>query len=274
MSNPSKHDQIKDYYKEDGLTYLERRWQDTPVARFDYKMTREALLGVLKGKKYEKILEIGPGPGTWTPIFAGICESLTLVDISDTMLDIAKNRLKEHEITFHLGDFMELRFEEKFDLIIAVRSFEYFEEKEKFIHKCNNILSDGGEIILVTKTKGSIWYGKSKIRDLLWEISPELFKYEQTNARGGKAQIFWQERMFVRQTKSILKMVGFFYFTVRPVIIRPPIFMRGKMEIPLVPPKLEGIFLSIFSSLTKLVKNISFFTVFSESYLIYGRKNK
>jgi len=269
-----KHNQVKDFYKSDGVTYFTRRWKETPVARFDYKMTREALLSILDGKKYEKILEIGPGPGTWTPIFAGISESLTLVDISDTMLDIAKNRLIDHDISFHLGDFMNVEFEENYNLIVAIRSFEYFEDKEKFVQKCNKLLADNGELLLISKTKGSIWYGKSKIRNLLKMISSDLFKYEKNNISEKKSAMFWQERLFVYQTKLIFKKFGFSNNTVRPVIIRPPIFMRGKMEIPIIPPKLELFFLTIFSGISKVVKNIPIFTIFSESYLIYTKKNK
>ena len=71
----------------------------------------------------------------------------------------------------------------------------------------------------------------------------------------------------------MLKNYGFEDIRVRPVIIRPPIFMRGKTEIPLVPPVLEWPVLIFFEILDRLLSQLPGCTIFAESYIVTGKKS-
>ena len=143
------------------------------------------------------------------------------------------------------------------------------------MQKCYGMLNAYGKIFIVTKTKGSYWYGKGKIRKLLRKTAPFLFSYEDvtlSRERLENSSNFWQERLFVRDFVSILKLSGFHNLTIRPVIIRPPIFMRGKSEIPIIPPYLEKQILRIFQIVNKWFSDNPSLTVLAESYLIVGEK--
>lgn len=262
---------IKEFYDIDGSTYLERRWYSTPIAQFDFNATRSAVLFALGNSSYRKGLEIGPGPGTWTPLILEKADELTLVEISNTMLSQAKERLKEDlwkgNVNFIESDFMKVILIDQFDLVIAIRCFEYFSDKIEFLKKCRRLLNRDGKLIIISKTKGSYWYGRTRIRRILKRILPSLFIHE-ANIEKGITDLFSQERLFVRDAVSLLKSCGFNNIIVRPVILRPPIFMRGKSEIPLVTRRLERPFLKFFKAFDRVFSRFPRFTIFAESYLV------
>lgn len=267
---------IQRFYAIDGSDYKFKRWERNPIARFDYNKTLHAIQKTLYNKKYNRGLEIGCGPGTWTGIIYQHCSNLVALDISDTMLDQAKAAYKDDPIKFILTDAVHFETKETFDFIGSIRAFEYIQDKQAFLKKCYDLLNPNGEFFIITKTKGSYWYGRSKIRNLLKKVLPVLFYYENKEADKEKSDEnltnFWQERLMVRKCRQFLSEAGFHDVKVRPVIMRPPIFMRGKSEIPLTPPFLEIPLLALFSFFEWCFHHFSWFTVFAESYKISGVK--
>ena len=83
---------------------------------------------------------------------------------------------------------------------------------------------------------------------------------------------FQQKRLLTSQFKNILQKNKFSNITIKPVIIRPPLFMRGKTEIPIIPPILEKPILLILKPIDCLLSKSSIFTIFAESYFISGIK--
>ena len=271
MAKKDLHQIVKNFFDEDGSSYHARRWRNTPIAVYDFDRTKEAIEKSLEELSFPDILEIGPGPGTWTPLFLKRCKKMTLIDISENMLNIAMKNLKGNNITFIHGDISNSEIPSQFDLIASVRCFEYIRDKEAFVQKCNQMLKSNGMLLIITKSKGSYWYGKSKIRKLLKLFAPSLFQFEKYNI-DKQQRLFWQSRLFVKDFRQLLEAEGFQILKIRPVIIRPPIFMRGKSEIPLVPPKFEKIFLSFFKIIDGLLNRFPFFTIFAESFIITAKK--
>ena len=266
---------IKEFYKTDGLDYKYRRWQKHPTGQFDYRATEKSINKFLKGKKFKNALEVGCGPGTWTEIVKEHTENLLAVDISETMINEAKKNVTIPNIEFLNKDIMEYNSDKKFDLIFSIRAFEYFPEQEGFIKKCFEILNPGGELFVITKTKASYWYGRSKIRKGLKAVLPFMFYHENKefdSTRINNLGNFQQERLLTSRFRSILKKNSFSNISVKPVIIRPPLFMRGKTEIPIIPPILEKPVLFLLKPFDWLLSKNSLFTIFAESYSISGTK--
>lgn len=137
--------------------YTTYRWQATPAARFDYEQTARALSRGLGDTQYHRVLEIGPGDGAWTPLVAERSRELVLLDQSEEMLARARARLDRYaHITYTHSDFLEFESEEKFNLIYAVRCFEYFEDQQAAIRKMRTLLVPGGRLVLVTKNRDYI----------------------------------------------------------------------------------------------------------------------
>ncbi len=99
-----------------------------------------------------KILDIGTGTG----IFASFVldkypnAEFTLIDLSDKMLDIAKERFSgKTNFTYICADYTKFEFEESFDIIISALSIHHLTalQKEELYQKCYSMLSENGIFI-------------------------------------------------------------------------------------------------------------------------------
>lgn len=146
--------------------YHHFRWFREPISRYHHKQSKRSFLYALKGAQYDRALEIGGGDGEWTKILLNYVNHIDFYDISEEMIKQAKNRLKDNDnIEFFLGDFLENTLvDNSYDFILSFRSFEYFDDKNKFMRELNRLLKDKGEVILVTKSPYYDWkkYYKSK----------------------------------------------------------------------------------------------------------------
>ncbi len=266
---------IKEFYKTDGLDYKYRRWQKYPSGQFDYAATERAIKKFLQNVNVENALEVGCGPGTWTGFLLEHTKNLLAVDISDTMINEAKKNIADENVSFRNIDIMNFDEDRKFDLIFSIRAFEYFPQQIEFIKKAYEMLNENGRLFIITKTKASYWYGRSKIRKALNKVFPFLFYYEKeemNNIRKNNLENFQQNRLFTGELKRMFSETGFADIKINPVIIRPPLFMRGKSEIPIIPPILEQPTLFLLRPIDRLLSKSSLFTIFAESFSISGIK--
>ncbi|MDO8183821.1 MAG: methyltransferase domain-containing protein [bacterium] len=159
MSN----NKIKEHYDQEVLAasgghYEDYRWFKNPLQAAGFEMTKNAVAKYLLNNERllaANILEIGPGPGTWTELLLKRFPStqFTLVDISRQMLKEAEARLSGRgQFTFVNGDFTAYQPAVKFDLIFSSRAIEYPEDKKTFIANIANLLVPGGTGFIITKT--------------------------------------------------------------------------------------------------------------------------
>lgn len=149
---------VRDYYNSHleklETSYTEHRWKTSPVRRFDYAQTLHSLrraLSFVSGKK-RAVLEVGPGDGVWTREILPYAESLTLLDQSSEMIARAQKALEDQKnISYITGDFLTDAPTDTFDLVVAMRCFEYFDDKRKAARLFSDLLNKDGVLILVTK---------------------------------------------------------------------------------------------------------------------------
>lgn len=138
------------------------RWYDLLSNRFERKC-RDIGISMLEATGGETLLEIGFGTGHCVLALAKAVGSTGMVygiDISDGMLQIAKNRVRRAGLTetAHLerGDATQLPFKEEFfDAIFMSFSLELFDSTEipVVLSHCRRALKKGGRICVVSLSK-------------------------------------------------------------------------------------------------------------------------
>ena len=99
-----------------------------------------------------KILDIGSGTGLFSSIVLKKYPNakFTLIDLSDKMLALAKERFKGNtNVQFIVDDYTKHNFTEKFDIIISALSIHHLSatDKENLYQKCYDILNEDGVFI-------------------------------------------------------------------------------------------------------------------------------
>ncbi|MDP4176779.1 MAG: class I SAM-dependent methyltransferase [Bacillota bacterium] len=99
--------------------------------------------------KCTKVLDVGCGTGTILSLLSKN-ESISLsgVDLSEKMLDIAKQKLDDR-VELKLGDSEQIPWaNQTFDAIICTDSFHHYPEPEKVLYEILRVLKKGGHLII------------------------------------------------------------------------------------------------------------------------------
>jgi ubiquinone/menaquinone biosynthesis C-methylase UbiE len=156
-------EEIKEFYNHQmpqkfGEDYEYTRWFKTKLLKEGYRSTKATIekrfLSI--NMNVQKYIELGQGPGTWTKLFLEKYSAinLTLVDISNQMLLLAKEKLNNYKnkINFAESNFLDFETEDKFDTFFSSRVIEYIEDKEVAVKKINSILLPNSFGCIITKT--------------------------------------------------------------------------------------------------------------------------
>lgn len=115
------------------------------------KVIRQCLEEHIRFDTPKRILDVGCGTGLCAPFLKPWTQRLTGVDLSQKMLDIAKDKALYH--TLHKGDIIEYmsKHPEAFDLIVAADVLPYFGDLATFFKTATHALAPGGHLILTTE---------------------------------------------------------------------------------------------------------------------------
>ena len=135
------------------------------------------LLKLIKRNNLD-ILEIGAGFGRLVPIYKHKAKSITLLEPSNKLINIAKKDLSSDQITFIHSDVQQLYSKTKshFDFIIMVRVLHHIKDPKKVFEIINQRLKPDGYLLLefankehAIATVRSIFQGNLTFR---WDIFP------------------------------------------------------------------------------------------------------
>jgi len=111
------------------------------------KKTIEMLDDKIDGKN---LCDLGCGTGALIPFVTQSNAQYTGIDFSEEMLSKIRNNesLISNKIKLRHMDFNDANIEEKYDILVGLGFIEYFEDPNKIIKKCYNIMDKEGVILL------------------------------------------------------------------------------------------------------------------------------
>lgn len=166
-----------------GDDYEQVRWHKDGIREAQYKMTATAVtkhLLSLRDLDPRRVLEIGPGVGTWTKLLLDRYPkaSFDLVDISGEMLKRAAIALPgDRHIHFIEHDITTWDPEGSYHIAMSIRAIEYIHGKAQFVKTMYDALAPGGVGFIVTKTPH---YDRQRLLGIpfsyfhKWQVTPEV----------------------------------------------------------------------------------------------------
>ncbi len=142
-------------------------WYDTELGRYA-DTVEKSLIGDLAGPASgEWALDVGCGTGNHSIWLAGKGLTVTGLDESEAMLDVAAAKASDTGVTVQwvLGDASALPFEgERFELVVSVAAMEFVEARHLALREAMRVLRPGGRLVLGLLNRDSAW-GELYLRD-------------------------------------------------------------------------------------------------------------
>lgn len=133
--------------KKDVTEFFDRlapTWDETLV-RSDEKINR--ILDNVGVKEGSKVLDVACGTGVLIPDYLKRkVSSITAIDISKEMIDVASKKFASDDVKFIVGDVMNTDVGNGFDAIVIYNAFPHFPEPEKLIETLSKKLAPGGRL--------------------------------------------------------------------------------------------------------------------------------
>jgi SAM-dependent methyltransferase len=149
---------------------------------------REFALEVARSYDAPRVLDVGGGSGRIGEAFLEQGASRYVdVDLSDSMLDLARERLARFgdKVTLIQGDFLETTISGSFDVALALGYFDYIGDAPAHVQRISHLLAPGGSVVASfprwTWTKGPI-------RKVRYEVINNCPIFDYT--RDGLTQLF------------------------------------------------------------------------------------
>ena len=149
---------------------------------------REFALEVAGEYEAPRVLDVGGGSARIGELILDQGASRYVdVDLSDSMLDLARRRLARFEEKVELvqGDFLTASLEGPFDIVLGLGYFDYIENAPAHVRRMRELISPGGSVVASfprwTWTKGPI-------RKLRYEVINNCPIFDYT--RDGLMQLF------------------------------------------------------------------------------------
>jgi len=143
------------YGYDEGVEYIVGRPIQQAILK---RLSKERNLGV--------VIEFGCGTGYFTKAIAKNAKHVIATDLSDEMLEEAKEKLKEYQnLTIEKADCESTSFpSERFDTVFMVNVIHFIQNPHKCLQESKRILKDGGLLLLVDYTGyGMKWFEKMKL---------------------------------------------------------------------------------------------------------------
>jgi ubiquinone/menaquinone biosynthesis C-methylase UbiE len=99
-----------------------------------------------------KVLEVAPGPGYFSIELAKLGGDVTGLDISRTLVDIARRNAAEAgvKVAFEQGNASDMPFSAKsFDFLLCRAAFKNFSEPVKALEEMHRVLKPGGRALII-----------------------------------------------------------------------------------------------------------------------------
>jgi len=112
----------------------------------------KSVLDIIEGLSLRspRILEIGCANGWLSERLVKYGE-VTAVDLADAVIEKAKKRVPQ--VNFYAGDFLEMKFDNSYEIVVSLETIAYVQNQEAFIRRVVDILEPKGYFILTGVNK-------------------------------------------------------------------------------------------------------------------------
>lgn len=127
------------------------------------------LLSGIKKHRFKNIIELGCGTGNYTLLLRERFKKAKIraVDISDKMIEIARDKLRDKGVEFMVKDAENLDMGKKFDLITSNACLQWFQDLEKAVTGYRTMLKKDGIILFSS-------FGPLTFRELNYSLKEAL----------------------------------------------------------------------------------------------------
>jgi SAM-dependent methyltransferase len=144
---------------------------------------RELALEVARDYDAPSVLDVGGGSGRIGELILDAGASRYVdIDLSDTMLDLARDRLArfENKIELVQGDFLTEPIEGRFDVVLALGYFDYIEDAEAHTRRIGELCSGSAVASFPRWT-----WTKGPVRKLRYEVinNCPIYDYDRDGIR-------------------------------------------------------------------------------------------
>lgn len=168
----------------------------------EYRRLAEKVVSLFEGGK---LLEIGPGPAYVSIEIAKRLPKVEIIglEISDTMIEIAKKNAKEHEvsekITLKKGDASKMPLKDsEFDFVITSGSLHHWKKPTQVVDEIYRVLRPGCRALVSDLMKDA---PKEKVHDFANKIDSKLMRWGLKHS--------FKESYTARQIEQMIKSTHF-----------------------------------------------------------------
>ncbi len=142
----SRHHRRKAFFEQHARTW------DVICTHDDEKLGE--IFDILPLKIGDRVLDVGTGTGIAIPYIlkkVSTFGSIYAIDYAENMIKKAEEKFPRKEypnVNFIIRDFFDIDAGKLFDSIICYSCFPHFDDKEKFIQKCFDVLDRNGTLLI------------------------------------------------------------------------------------------------------------------------------
>jgi len=109
-----------------------------------------SLRKMLAGNQFKHCLEVGCGTGKNTAWLINICTQITAIDLSEGMLEKAKEKIQSDKVAFHIVDILKdwTFSNSKYDLVTFSLMLEHIEDLESIFQKLEAVTEKGSKVYI------------------------------------------------------------------------------------------------------------------------------
>ncbi len=126
-----------------------------------FNPSHEVFIGEMRPllRRGSKILDVGCGTGKFAFKMANHNKQLDVhgVDLSGEMIEKAKEKLTDENITFAVGDVEELPYESgTFDIVTCSHSFHHYPNQDRAVSEMYRVLKDNGTLMIIDGSRDKL----------------------------------------------------------------------------------------------------------------------
>lgn len=138
--------EVKDYFEKTHI-YLGKDQFNAPI-----QLRAQIILGMMQNEKVKSIIDVPSGNGIISIPHLEYVEQLTMVDIAEGMINLAKQNVPEihrSKVTFINGDIFEIDFKgQTYDALFAIGILAHVPSPIGFVSEASKLIKKNGVLIL------------------------------------------------------------------------------------------------------------------------------